>query len=236
MKKKLQIFGVAFAALLVFGALTAMAASAVEFLLAEWLVGGKALTAELAVETTGELLLADTNVFGTEAKVLCSGIFVGTVGPGSADLITEILSLAKTAPPISCTVQKDCEASTTPKVTPINLPWVTEAELMVDGTETFMVDLTKAANGAAFGWKLTECLVLGISTPDECTTTEGVNELHLEGTKLLGTFSTAFTTLAGLKLAKCTVGGEEKGVVEGTGELVPDTTEELTTSSETTVA
>jgi hypothetical protein len=62
-----------------------------------------------------------------------------------------------------------------------------------------------------------QCLELGVSVVDECTTAESVLELKLEGTTLLAVDSDAFTELAGPKLGMCTFGGTESGVLEGTG-------------------
>ncbi len=49
---------------------------------------------------------------------------------------------------------------------------------------------------------------------DECTAEQGVTKLSLDGPLLLGGLSDAFTELAGLKLATCSLGGAESGVLE----------------------
>jgi hypothetical protein len=71
---------------------------------------------------------------------------------------------------------------------------------------------------------------------DQCTTTQRVSELTLEGTTLLETFSTTITVLAGAELTTCTQGGVKSGVVEGEGLIVLNGGGELTASSETSVS
>jgi hypothetical protein len=235
--KRFQLLGVAMLALLAFGAILATAASAQTFLLAEWLVGGVAVATELLVETTGELLLSDTAL---KAMVLCSGILDGWVGPNSLDFITEVLSLsggpiAQTVlaqTPLLCEAQEGCMTSgETPNVWAINLPWESEVELMEDGT-TFFADLILPHSGGGNpGWTV-ECTILGVKSEDECKAPEGVTELKLEGSTLLGVFSEAFTELAGAKLATCSFAGGETGIVEGEGVEKLSETGELTASSE----
>jgi hypothetical protein len=244
--RKIQVLSVALLALFAFGALTAMSASAATFLLAEWLLNGVAIAAGASdlMEIPGELLLTDLKgVLGSPSMFLCSWIFVGTVEAGSLGLITEVLSLAGVAigsltsgTALSCTAQEGCETNTNPSVYPIGLPWETEAELMED-TTTFFADLLKTkANGGLLGWEVTNCLVLGTSNEDTCTTTEVGAELKLVGTALLGTFSTAFTELAGLKNITCEKGGENSGIAEGEGTYVVSGGGELAASSETAVS
>ncbi len=240
--KRIQILGAALVAVFAFGVLVAASASAVTFLLAEWLVGGVAVTTELLVETSGELLLEDTNVpLLGKAMVLCSGIFDGLVQPNSLDWVTEVLTLSGTSvssTPLSgtaltCTNQENCEE---PLVWAIGLPYETEVELMED-SGTFFADLLLAkGTGGEVGYEI-ECMksVIGAIT-DECKTSEGVAELKLEGTNLVGVFSEAFTTLAGAKLANCTQGGTESGIVEGEGVEKLNEGGELTASSESSVA
>jgi hypothetical protein len=83
--RKIQLLGVAMVALFAFGALTAMSASAANvYLLAEWLVGGTAVTTQLLIEMSGELLMEDTKgALGAPLMVLCSLILDGWVGPNS---------------------------------------------------------------------------------------------------------------------------------------------------------
>lgn len=239
--RKLQVIGAALVAMFAIGVLTAASASAVEFLLAEWLVGGAAVTSELTTETTGELTLEDTKapLIG-KAAVKCSGSFDGWVGPNSLDFVSEVLNLSGaaitdvlgTGTRLSCTSVTGC--SGTASVNPLDLTWQTEVELMVDGTETFFADLFTRTGGGSFGWEV-ECTVLGTTQVDECTATEGVTKLLLNGSTLEGEFSEAFTKLAGAKLANCTLGGTESGVVSGKGPIKRGS-ETITASSETSEA
>jgi len=241
---KFRILGIALVAVFAFGAVLAASASAVTFLLAEWLVGGQAVTTELTTEATGELLLEDTKVpLLGKAVVLCSGIFDGWVGPNSLDWVSEVLTLAKvatsttalTGTAVECTNQENCEE---PLLWAVNLGWETEVELMIDGTETFFVELlTGHAGGAGGPGYEIECMksIIGAIT-DECTAGEAISQLTLNGTELLGNFSTAFSELASVKLGNCTLGGTETGVVEGGGTVVLTGGGELTASSEGVVS
>ncbi len=240
--KRIQILGAALVAVFAFGVLAAASASAVTFLLAEWLVGGAAITSELLVETTGELLLEDTKVpLLGKAMILCSEVFDGLVQPNSLDWITEVLTLPGTSvsstpltgEALSCSNQENCEE---PLVWFTGLPYETEVELMED-TGTFFADLLLAkGTGGEVGYEI-ECMksVIGAIT-DECKTPEDVAELTLEGTTLLGKFSEAFTELAGAKLANCTQGGAESAIIEGEGAETLSGGGELTASSESSVA
>jgi len=233
--------GVTLFALLAFGVLTVSSASAaVTFLLAEWLVKGEAVTMELESTTTGSLLLEDTAL---KADVLCSGIFDGWVGPNSLDWISEVLTstggpqgtVLAVGTGITCEAQSTCAGSPAPLVWAVNLPWETEAELMVDGTQTFFADLLTSTNGKGVGYEL-ECTVLGVKSSDECVSQPGVAELSLEGTTLLGRFSLAFTLLAEAREGACTFAGGETGIVEGEGAFAVTGGGELTASSEGVVS
>jgi hypothetical protein len=240
--RKVQLLGVGLVALLALGVFTASASAT--FLLAEWLVGGAAVTTELATSITGELLLEDNKVpIIGKADVLCSGFFDGWVGPNSLDWVSETLSLNGTAisntpltgASLDCVAQTGCETNTIVLVWPVGLPWTTEAELLEQESpvKVFFADLIKSATGTVVGWEITNCLVLGTAMEDECTINEAAAELLLEGTTtLLGAFSAAFTALAGLKNATCTKGGVESGVSEGSGPFTLNEGGTLSVSSE----
>jgi hypothetical protein len=199
-----------------FGVLTA-SASAVTFLLAQWLFNGAAVTTALLTEAPGELELVNTNAggLGATAKVLCSGVFDGWVGPESLDHTSEVLTLTGVlvsstelvGQVAECTNTSGCE---NPTVWPDGIPGETEVELMVDGTEEFFVDLLFGA-----GWYV-ECTVLGFKIAELCSVTETAVELKNEATGVDSTFSDAFQTLAGLPLATCG-GGRVTGEVNGLG-------------------
>ena len=237
--KKSQVLAIALLALFAFGALTATSAMATT-LLAEWLVTGAAVTTQLGVTSSGELLLEDTKVpIIGKASVLCSGFFDGWVGPNSLDFISEVLNLsgvAESNTPLSgeslnCTAQTGCETSTTVLVWPVGFPAQTEVELIEQGTEKLFGDFI-TPNSGEIGYEITDCLVLGIAMEDECLSPHAAAQLTLEGTTLLGKFSLAFTTLVGLKEASCTQSKEESGVVEGEGSFTLTEGGELSASSE----
>jgi hypothetical protein len=240
--KHFKLLGVAMLAVFAFGAIMAVSASAATFLLAEWLVGGTAVSTELLTETTGELLLEDTKVpLLGKAIVLCSGILDGWVGPNSLDWVSEVLTLggAATSPTVltgtavECTNQENCEE---PLLWAVNLGWETEVELMEDSGNWFINLILPHSGGGNPGWEI-ECMksLIGAIT-DECTATEAGSELTLSGTTLLGNFSEAFNELAGIKLGNCSLGGTESGVVEGGGAIVLNEGGELTASSEGVVS
>jgi hypothetical protein len=214
-----------------------------KFLAAEWLVGGVAVTAELATETTGELLFEDTKATTGKVAILCSGIFDGWVGPSSLGWVSEVLNLSgeaiSTTPltglALECTAQEGCESSGAPKAWPVNLGWETEVDLMEQGGTFFDVLTLPHSGGGNPGWEF-ECLVIGIAVTDECTASQDVAQLTLEGTSLLDKTSAEFDESAEVKLATCSLGGEESGVVEGEGPIVLKAGGELTASSEGSVS
>jgi hypothetical protein len=217
--------------------LTAAAASAaVTFLLAEWLVGGAAVTTELTTEATGSLLLEDT---GLKASAVCTGTLDGWIGTNSLGYVSEVLNSAKEAISttaleglsLACTTEAGCAASPAPVVWAVNLGWETEAELMEDSGSFFALLLTSTHGTKVVGYELV-CTVLGVSAADECTASTGIAELTLEGTSLLAAFSEAFNLLSETKLGTCTLGGEGTGVVEGSGPITLTGGGELTASSE----
>ena len=239
--RNMQFMGVALLALFAFGALTEASASAVTTLLALWLAHGAPAETELLVEITGELLLEDSKVpIIGKATVLCGGTFDGWVGSNSLEYISEVLSATGvaisstplTGEPLTCTAQTGCETSTSTLVWPVGFPVETEVELLEQAGGPFFEDVIFPSGTAGFGYEITNCLVLGISMEDECTSPLGTAELKLEGTTLLGIFSQAFTELAEQKLALCTQSKEESGIVEGEGSFVLSGGSELEASSE----
>jgi hypothetical protein len=220
--RRFKLLGVVLLALFAFGVLTAASASAtIVFLLAEWLAGGVGLTAELLVESEGELELVSLNAggFGITTKLLCSGILDGTIGPNGLDFISDLLTLAGVEIPLTAltgTALLCLEVTggncTEPEVWASGLGWNTLLELMEVNGVSFFVDLI--LNG---GW-YAQCLVLGVTASETCTAAEAAVEVTNEaGGVIDNTFSDAFQELAGLKLANCSVGGNETGEVNGLG-------------------
>jgi hypothetical protein len=221
--KKMQVLAVACLALFAFSVVVA-SASAVTFLLAEWLINNTAVTGILLDEAAGELELKALNGggFGVKSEVKCSGVFDGWIGEDGLDLNSELLSLSGevisstelSGKALSCTNIKEC---TTPTVWPDGLPMETLAELMEEGTEKFFVDLLFNA-----GWYV-ECTTIFGKIAELCSAAETAVQLTNETNGTVdATFSDTFQVLAGLKLANCTVGGTEQGEVNGLGIITPD--------------
>ena len=215
--RKFHVLGLALVAVCAFGVLSAAGASALTFLLAEWLSSGNPITTTLLSETTGELAFAET-LDGIAINALCSGILDGFVGPNGADEITEALTLAKetisptglTGLAISCTNSLNCGE---PLFWYLNLPWLSLLVLMEDGTETFFADLlVSEKTGGTVAYEI-ECMSLGIA--DACSVTEAASKVENITEGINSEFTDAFTTLVGLKLANCEIAGTEAGVVEG---------------------
>jgi hypothetical protein len=221
--KILRPLGAVLFAVLAVGTMAVASASAVTFLLAEWLLSGNAVTAQLPSEATGELLLEDLlgnlNMTGA-VGVLCIGKLDGNVNANGADEVTEVLNAAGEligAPLSGLALECPEDAGgtagcTSPLVWPVNLPWRTLAELMVDGTEEFFVDLLLAGTHGNPGWEV-ECMTI-IPISDTCTAIEGISHLVNLAEDVGAEFKESFTELAGLKLATCERGGAEQGVVE----------------------
>ena len=208
-------------AVVVFGVVSVGSASAVTFLLAEWLVGGTAVTSTTLTETTGEILIAEElNVLGVKIKIaaLCSGIFVGNIGSDGADDLTELLNLARELIDLTplvelgllCTNDENCPE---PLAWADNLPWLTQLELMVDGSEEFFVDLLTANGNGTPGIHFV-CMG-NTALADLCTFAESITKVTNEAEGLNSEFSEAFTTLAGLKLGNCEISGNEVLIQEG---------------------
>lgn len=215
-----------------------------QFLQAEWLVGGTAVASELAIQTSGELLLEDAKALGGKLAVLCSGTLDGWVSSKGLGKVNELLNLSGetiSSTPLSglaleCTSQTGCETGMAAKVWPVGLGWETEASLYEEpGGSYFALLFLPHSGGGKPGWEI-ECLVLGTTVTDECTASENVSELALEGTKLLEKLSVAFAELTEIKLLSCSLGGTESGAVEGESSITLNEGGELTASSEGSVA
>jgi hypothetical protein len=92
---KLRTVGAALGVLFALCVVIASSAFAVEPL---WLIDGAAVLNAQRSESEGEILLINYNkpeVLEVLTELLCSGIFVGNVGPKGEDEVTEVLSLAE---------------------------------------------------------------------------------------------------------------------------------------------
>ena len=166
----------------------------------------------------GELELVSLNAgnLGIVVRVLCSGILDGWVGAESLDFTSELLTLGGVAVPtviltgtaLLCTNDGNC---TEPEVWAAKLGWESEVELMTSETlGMFYVDLISKP-----AWYV-QCLILGVTSAETCEAAEGAAKLTNEvGGKVDATFSEEFQILAGGKLATCSMGGTEKGEVNG---------------------
>jgi hypothetical protein len=213
-------------------------------LLAEWLVAGLEITAELNVEGSGALLLEDTKTALGASDILCSGTVDGTIGPDGLGVASEVLNLEKAAisltalsgTALTCEEQKVCSE---PLVWAIDLPWNMLLELAETDLGVIFVVLVLASGKGNPGFYI-ECMGLAGLT-DECLaegageTGESVFEVLNVAGGVEGINSEAITELLALKLGDCTQGGKESTVLEGSGGIakLASGTEELTVSSET---
>jgi hypothetical protein len=141
-----------FALLAVF-AFSAVATSSA-FAAHEWLFEGKPITAAKAVLIDGTIILHKKLTAlegGGEILVTCIGQLHGTVGPGKADSITEVLGSSGEKTKIHCEVTHStnsfCPVGTLVLVNALKLPWATE--LVLEGTTVFD-NITAAGKGPGY--------------------------------------------------------------------------------------
>jgi hypothetical protein len=231
--RKFHVLGLALIALFAIGVVSAAAASAVTFLLAEWLEAGGPITATLLAETPGEVSVSET-VLGIKINALCSGIGVGDIGPDGAADGTELLNLeggaisptGLTGTALSCANTENCGE---PLAWAINLPWLGQVVLMEVGTESFFAGLVMADGKGNPGYEI-ECMSSGLA--DTCEIAEAAAKVEIIGTELDIEGSEAFELLAGLSNGNCALAGNGAGVVTGLGIIKGDGTGALTVSSE----
>lgn len=209
--KTFKFIGLALVAMFALSAFVASAANAEEtltFLLANILINGAA-AGEVEASQEGEILLEDEKGGG---GVQCHGFFDGLIlGPAEPShfLIEEVLNLNKELLlPLLCTATKSCEASTTDvEVTPENLPWLIEFELMEPGGTLWGLVFADTA-GTKIAYTVS-CLILGLKITDKCTAAEGT-----EGqVKNLAGGVEAVEEISQPK-GECSVGGANSAVVE----------------------
>jgi hypothetical protein len=201
---RVQIAPLVLLAIFAFSVASVASASAEATLLAEWLIGGRQVSALTLVEGTGEVLFSDTS---NGSDILCGGIGIGSVGPNGEGEVTEVLTLSGvqvtlTSPEL-CESQAVCEKSTTDvEVAPEQLPW--HGSLYLTESGKFLTTLVEGNSAYDIA-----CLVLGVRVTDECTTTGATFEVS----NVTGGVTAAEES--GVPLATCSIGGA------GTGELVP---------------
>ena len=231
--RKFHVLGFALIAVFAIGVVSAATASALTFLLAEWLEAGGAITATLLAEIPGEVSMSET-VLGIKINVLCSGIGVGDIGADGAADGTELLNLelgaisptGLTGTAISCADTENCGEAL---AWAINLPWLAQLVLMEVGTESFFAVLGTGDGNGNPGYEI-ECMSSGIS--DTCINAETVGKVEVIGAELDAEASEAFELLAGLKNGNCTLAGNESCIIAGLGIIKGDGTGALTVSSE----
>jgi hypothetical protein len=226
--RKFYLLGLTLMSVFSFAVITAGSASALETLLADWVVGGVEVTGELLVEVDGEVSLQDLGAV-TAPVILCSGLLDGFLQENGQDLITEVLNLnnggisltALSGTALNCTtVSGTC---TEPLVWAVNLPWLTLLELLVippggAGNEPFVILISSDGAGNP-GWYV-ECMGF-LQGEDECTAPEGIALVSNGETNAEATFNEELRELAGIALATCTLGGAGMGhVFTGTGDAV----------------
>ncbi len=167
----------------------------------EW----KTLTASEKVTSAFTVQLRDTKVpIAGTVEVQCRGTDKGTIGPEKADSVESVLI-------------ESCESFGAKKCTKVgtvkavNLPWTTT---LAEGSEGQQRDLIRAgASGKNPGWSV-ECTVLGVTSTDECTSSEGSTAMEDLPN---GTVKAIFEAPGGHSgTATCSVGGAKAGEVEGT--------------------
>jgi hypothetical protein len=186
-------------------ALFAVTASGTEFLLAQWLVAGSPLAAELPSLIEGELVTRSI-IFGY--SIDCSLHAEGKLLPESQLATLEVLTLSgvATGTPLSgqailCKAVAGCENSATDvEWWPTGLPWKLEVELEAP-SERFVLLFE-------LGFEM-KCLVLGLATSEECSWGPGTGSMELVnvagGVEAKGTST---------PLGNCTAGGTESAELE----------------------
>jgi len=220
--KKIQVLALALFSVFALSAIAVASASAETTV---WLVDGKAIVNPVAVEVAGSVLLADLKTPLGEAAILCSGLFIGTVGPGAADEITGVLNLNSELTSngvltelglesADCVNERECPS---PLVWAENLPWLTILSLMEGG---LILDLFFKEAGKQPAFEVDCSTIIGL-IEDLC---EGETSVDLENMPtegdVLGSFNQAELEAEGL-LGTCTLGGPQTAV------LATDTTDEV---------
>jgi hypothetical protein len=216
--RKIHLLAGALFAVFAFSAITAISASALE-----WLVKNEAVGAALEVETTGllNLIHLSEGFLKPEVVIHCEGVFDGTVEPAGKGLVTALLDAAKNAVSLtnqlSCTNEVGpCEAGTI-LVVAENLPWLTTLEAMAASN---LVLFSSGGTGKP-AYEI-ECTVLGTKHETLCEgETSAVLELMAAPEGLLGIFSADELELESLE-GLCEEGTTDHASValqEGSGEI-----------------
>jgi hypothetical protein len=215
------LFGVLAMALSAIGATSASAA--------EWLCEGKtiATACKVVTENLEALVLED---MGVPSGVECAAGSVtgaGTVGPGVADETTAVTFIAASCKPTAKaenlkgeSVANACESVASAPAA-LDLPWKTEGVSEAAGAEKWDL-ISEKGTGGQPGY-LVECKTKLGTVDDVCKTKEAatsalieLKNLAAEGAEpalVTGVFLK--NPLEAKQAAKCSVGGEEDGLVIG---------------------
>jgi len=206
--RKLAVMG-AFFAVLAFCSLAVASASATV-----WLKEGQTLGKATLGTTHETLVFVNKSPFGT-LEVECSGLFVGTFGPGGEDSISEIVGLAGEKPKVTCKTIKgitfagNCETGKLTLVEAVNLSWHTSLTLHTEGTTW---DKIEPGASTKPGYKI---FCEGIAGTIECRSS--VTESKWIGNGVSGA-KFEFRGKEGALAEECSNGGE--GTILGKGEVL----------------
>lgn len=215
--KKIHILWLAIIVVAAFSALSTASVSATQ-----WLINGLPLAELTSVDTEGELELTDLKTIAGAATVKCSSIYDGSVGPAGEDEITEVLTLeggsVSSTPlsgtPLLCTGVKACSTTANEvEVWPLNLPWLTQLELVGTVFKDHLFTTAGETNSELQpGYELANCLVLGVNTTDDC---KGLSFVALtnEGSNVDALFEKE-------PLESCELGGVSSAEVKGLGTIL----------------
>jgi hypothetical protein len=231
--RKIQIVGLALAAIFAFSMVSASGASALTLWdeckevtagtglftnsdcnvsgspnLWEWLP----MPAATPVDSLAtDLVLLSTGLVTVE--VLCEGSMVGTVGLNGGGTVTELLNLANEAVSLTnlvvCMNLANCPE---PLASPENLPWNTQL-VNAEGEDAAGLLLGPHSGGGPPGW-FVECM--GNGQTNECTKPDTVLLVeNLEAELEVDLVFPASTDTANLPLAECSNGFSNDGFVVG---------------------
>jgi len=217
-------------ALFALGALGVLASASFAADNTVWLCEGKEPTSKsclVSSEGEGNLTLEDMK---EEAAIECTGADVtdeGWVGPGSEDETTRVTF---TSPTTNCKptakalneegkeVANKCESVVSPGVGPVDLGWVTLLELVAGKSKDRIKETTHGQPGYTV-----HCKSSILELADECKSASAAKDARVEVENLLGTatepplVTVTFPeeTESKSEWAKCSLGGEESGLVRG---------------------
>lgn len=223
MSRLIRVLGLAFAASLLFGALSVASASAAP----EWELNGTKVTEWMSVDSTATLELEDSKVPLIGAtKVSCTGTDTGDVGPGGLDKVLSIT--VSSCKPVS----GGCEAPVTASA--VHLPWNTDlVEVENSKKEKEVRDKILNSGAGQPGWKVNCESIIG-AQEDICEqesgteSTVGIDNVTKGAHK--GDVAALFDATSREKPAKCSKGGAKSGFVYGTEFILASNGATLTAS------